>query len=168
MFSRRIATLTFGLFLFGGISLLAAPTKEESEAIKYANTLKSGKSAKDKAAALHELGRLGAISTSLTKDAVPDMINALDDKDPKVRAEAAHAIGKVDPANKKEVIDKLVKMLKDEKEETAVKHSVAEGLAAMGSDAKEAVPALKDAASKAGKKEKNYAMAIKTITGKNK
>ena len=55
-------------------------------------------------------------------------------------------IGKIDPENKTEVVEKLRKMLKDEKEAEAVKHGVADGLAAMGGEAKDALPDLRDLA----------------------
>jgi len=166
MAMRRILSLTMGLFLMGGITLLAAPTKEEADAEKYTKMLKSSKDAKDRALAVKELGRLGRIATSLAKPAVPDIIKALDDSDAKVRAEAAHAIGMIDPEKKKEVVEKLIKILKDDKEET-VKRSAAMGLGAMGADAKDSVSALRDAAAKAGKKDAQaYQNAIMTITGK--
>jgi HEAT repeat protein len=165
----RIGTLALGAILFSGITLLsAAPTKQEKEVEKYSKLLKTSKDPSDKVTALKELGRLGAIQVSLTKPVVPDIIKALDDKDPKVRAEAGHTIGRIDPENKKEVIEKLIKMLKNEKEELAVKHGVAEGLAAMGPDASDAVPALRDAAAKADKKDRNFQMAIQAITGRKK
>ena len=167
MFSRRIGTITLGLFLMGGISLLAAPTKEEKEVDKYSKMLKSGKE-KDKVTALKELGRLGAIQVNLTKPLVPEIVAALDDKDEKVRAQAALTIGVIDPEKRDEVVEKLIKMLKDEKEVETVKHAVADGLASMGSGAKEAVPALNDLASKAGKKDRVYKMAVQTINGKRK
>src|SRR5262245_10115799 len=134
MSSRRLASLSLGLVLMGGITLLAAPTKEEEEVAKYAKTLKSSSKASEKISALKELGRLGQRSVSLTKPVVPDILKALEDKDAKVRAEAAHTIGKVDPENKKDVIDRLIKILKDDKEES-VKQGAAMGLAAMGPDA---------------------------------
>src|SRR5438128_187054 len=129
MSSRRIASLTCGLFLLGGITLLAAPTKEEADAAKFAAQLKSSSKPADKVMALKELGRLGAISTGLTKDAVPDIIKALDDKDAKVRTQAAHTIGLIDPPNKSEIVAKLTKMLKEEKDEP-VREGVAQGLGA--------------------------------------
>lgn len=165
MSTRRLATLTLGLFLLSGMTLLAAPTKEEKDVEKYSKLLKSAKDPKDKVTALKELGRLGQIQVSLTKPVVPDIIKALDDKDDKVRAEAALTIGKVDPEEKKDVVEKLTKILKDEKETEVVKHGAAEGLSAMGPDAKEAVPVLRELAGKAKKGDRIYQMAIQTING---
>lgn len=166
MSSRRIISLSLGLLLGCGITLLAAPTKEEQEVAKYAGTLKSG-SAKDKINALKELGKLGSISASLTKPVTSDIMKALDDKDAKVRAEAAHTIGKIDVENKKEVVDKLTKMLTDEKDD-AVKHGAAMGLGAIGPDASSAVGALRDAQAKAAKGDQTYQLALQSITGKKK
>jgi hypothetical protein len=74
----------------------------------------------------------------------------------------------VDPENRSEVVSKLTKMLKEEKEE-AVRQGVAMGVGAMGSDAKDAVGALREAQAKAGKKDaRTYQMAIQSITGKKK
>lgn len=168
MTSKRIASLTLGLFLLGSITLLAAPTREEADAAKYAAQLKSTSKTGDKVTALKELGRLGQISTTLAKNSIPDIMKSLDDKDAKVRAQAAHTIGLVDPENKSEVISKLTKMLKEEKDEP-VKEGAAMGLGAMGSDAKDAIGALREAQAKAGKKgSRAYQNAIMAITGKKK
>ncbi len=168
MSSKRIASLTLGFFLLGGITLLAAPTRQEADAAKYSAMLKSTSKAGDKVSALTELGRLGQVSASLTKNAVPDIMKALDDKDAKVRAQAAHTIGLVDPENKSEVVSKLTKMLKEEKDEP-VKEGAAMGLGAMGADAKDAVGALREAQAKAGKKgSRAFQNAIMAITGKKK
>ncbi|MCE9533137.1 MAG: HEAT repeat domain-containing protein [Planctomycetes bacterium] len=166
MSSRRLHTITLGIFLLGGITLVAAPTRDEVEAEKCIKMLKTSKDAKDKIFALKELGRLGAISTSLAKPAVEDIIKALDDKDPKVKAAAAHAIGKIDPTNKKQVVDKLIQILKEEKDES-VKQGAALGLGAMGPDAKDAVPAIREAMAKAPKNDaRQYQAALMAITGR--
>jgi len=168
MSNHRIATIACSFVLLGGITLLAAPTREEQDAIKYADTLKSSTNTKERVTALKELARLGRINVGLTKPAVPEIIKALEDKDPKVRAEAAHTIGAVDPVDKAVVVGKLVKMLKEEKDE-AVREGVAMGLGAMGSSAKDGLGALRDAAKNAGKKDaKTYQAAIMSITGKTK
>lgn len=65
-------------------------------------------------------------------------------------------------------MDKLIKILKEEKVDS-VKLSAAQGLAAMGSEAKAALPALKEAVAAAGKKEaRPYRDAIQTINGTQK
>jgi hypothetical protein len=166
MFSRFVWSVVLGLFLTSGLTLLAAPTKEERDAEKYSKMLKNAKDGKEKISALKELGRLGQIQVSLTKDAVPYIMKVLDDKDDKVRAEAAHTLGKIDVEQKKELVMKFTKMLKDEKETDVVKHGIADGLAAMGSDAMEAVPALRELEAKAKKGDRTYRTAIQAITKK--
>jgi HEAT repeat protein len=172
MSTRLLCLSTLGFFLLGSMSLLAAPTKEEKDVDKYSKMLKTGKKPEEKVNALKELCRLGTIQVSLTKAVVPEIIKALDDKDEKVRAEAATTIGHIEPENKKEVIEKLRKMLKDEKEPEVVKHGIAEGLSAMASDAKDALPELRELNEKAMAKKKNgdrtYQMAIQAISGRKK
>lgn len=169
MSTRRLCSLVLGLFLFGTMTLLtAAPTKEEKEVEKHTQTLKSGKNAKEKVEALKELGRLGAIQVSLTTPAVPEIMKALDDKEATVRAAAAYTIGKIDPEDKKAVVEKLTKMLKEDKSETA-KEGAANGLGAIGPEARSAAPALREAMAKAGKKGgQAYQRALLSITGKKK
>jgi HEAT repeat protein len=166
MFKHRIPTLVLGFVLFGAITLLAAPTKEQEEVVKYAKQLKAAKDAKAKIAALKELGRLGAIQVSLTKPVVPEIVKLLDDKEATVRGEAAHTLGKIEPDNKDEIVEKLAKMLKEEKDEP-VRMNIAQGLADMGKDAKAAIPALREVMDKADKKQKKvYKEAINAINGK--
>ena len=164
--NSRLMTFTMALFLCGGITWLSAATKEETDAAKYTALLKKSSNPKEKLTALKELGHLGQISSGLAKPAIPEIMTALDDKDAKVRAEAAHTIGMIDAENKAEIVIKLVKMLNDEKDET-VRRGVAMGLGAMGSDAKDAVSALREARTKADKKDaRTYQMALQQITGK--
>ncbi len=169
MFSRILALLIVGSFsLFLVRPANAAPTKEEVEVSKYSNMLKVAKTPKDRITALKELGRLGAIQVSLVRPLMPEIVKCLDNSDAKVRAEAAITVGKCDPDKKEEIVKKLVKMLKDDKEEV-VKHGAAEGLAAMGPDSKEAVPALREEMKKAGKKGgRVYQNALMSITGRKK
>jgi HEAT repeat protein len=166
---RRRWPIALGALLFGSIALLtAAPTKEEREVEKYTKQLRTGKDAKEKAAALKELGRLGAIQTSLTKPVVPDILKALDDKDAGVRGEAAHTLGRIDPENKKPVVEKLIKMIKEDKDEAA-RRGAAAGLGAMGPDARDAAETLREAMAKAGKKDAApYQAALLSITGRKK
>ena len=168
MTSHRFCFVLVGLFLAGSFATVAAASREE-EAEKYKKTLRSSESdAKDLATAVKELGKLGAIASKYTKDIIPDLMKMLDHKDPRVRGEAAHAIGMVDPDEKEPVVDKLIKILKEEKVDS-VKLSAAQGLAAMGSEAKAALPALKEAVAAAGKKEaRPYRDAIQTINGTQK
>ncbi len=166
MSMHRILSLALGVILFGGITILAAPTKEQEEVAKNIKKLKTSKDAKGKVEALKELGRLGAIQVLLTRPIVPEIVRMLDDKDGSVRGEAAHTLGKIEPEDKEKIVEKMAKMVKEEKEE-AVRMNVIQGLAAMGSDAKAAIPAIKEMMDKADKKQKKmYKTAINTINGK--
>ena len=93
---------------------------------------------------------------------------ALKDKDVRVRGAAALALGQIDPEDKKAVVEDLIKLLKEDKDET-VREGAASGLGALGSAAREAIPALRDARDKAtGKRDRIYTMAIQAIGGKKK
>ena len=70
------------------------------------------------------------------------MYKAVEDKDAGVRAAAAEALGKADEPYEK-VGDILVKLIKDDKEES-VKIAAIKGLTVMGSSAKEALPTIRD------------------------
>ena len=116
--------------------------EKEDEAKKYTEQLRKGKDAKSKITALHELGNLAQIKTSLVADALPDVYKAVEDKDAGVRAAAAEALGKADePYNKAGEI--LVKLIKEDKDE-AVKISAIRGLTVMGQNAKDALPTIRD------------------------
>lgn len=168
MTSHRFCFVLVGLFLAGSFATVAAASREE-EAEKYKKTLRSSSAdVKELATAIKELGKLGAIASKYTKDIIPDLMKLLDHKDASVRGEAAHAIGMVDPDEKEPVVDKLISILKDDKVDS-VKLSAAQGLAAMGSEAKAALPALKEVMAAAGKKEaRPYRDAIQTISGTQK
>jgi HEAT repeat protein len=165
----RVLMLAVLAVSIGSFTLMGAPTDEEKKAEKYTKVLKTSKDAKEKVTALKELGTLGVISSALVKDARPEIVKALDDKDATVRGEAAHTAGRLaEDEKKKELVEKLTKMIKDEKDEQ-VRFNIALGLGAMGPEAKSAVPAIKDAAAKADKKgAKMYQTVISGITGKGK
>lgn len=165
MIYARILLAGVGILFAWAITVSAAPTKEEEDVAKYAKILKTSTNVKDRVTALKELGRLGAIQVDLTKSVIPEIVKALDDKDPKVRGEAAHTLGRCDPEDKKPIVEKMTKMLKEEKDET-VKVSVTQGLAAMGKASSSALPTLREIAKAADKKSaKFYKEAISTISG---
>ena len=161
-------TLTAAL----GLALLASAARTEAapsdEAAKYHKQLQTSKDAKVRINALQELGRLGQLQAKLAAPAIPDIMKALKDGDPKVRSAAAITLGKIDPENKKEAVDALIGVLKNDKA-LAVREAAAQGLGQMGPDAREAVPALREAAKSAGKKDSRiFQMAIREIQGKKK
>jgi len=167
--SRPFAKALAAVMLFNGmllvcvcVDLLAADRAEEAR--KYADDLRKGKTAKVKVTALKELGNLAAIQKSLAADALPDIYKSLEDKDAGIRAAAAHCLGQCDEPVEK-AVPALLKMLKNEKEEDAVRIGAARGLASMGPGAKSALPTLNmivkaDKKSKLGKEANNARKAI--------
>jgi HEAT repeat protein len=170
MAATRFAKSLAAVALFNGALYLSLPSEAlagpEKDAIRYTAELKTGKDAKTKINALHELGKLAAIMKSYVTDALPDIYKGLDDKDAGVRAAAAEALGACDePADK--AVPALTKLLKDDKEDS-VKIGAAKGLMSMGSNAKAAVPALREYAADKKSKVGNAAQAaLKAITRKN-
>jgi HEAT repeat protein len=163
---KRSFALVAGMALLGAV--VHAETREEQIA-KYQKTLQTSKNTQARVDAIHEIAKLGQLSAKLARPAVPDLMKVLNDKEAKVRAAAAHAIGQVDPEDKKEVVDALIKLVKEDKED-AVREGAAQGLGALGPDAKEAVPALREAAKKTTAKgaARVYQVAINDIIGKKK
>lgn len=149
----------------------AVAGEKDEEAKRYTEQLRKGKDAKSKVTALQELGRLAQIKKSLIKDALPDVYKAVEDKDAGVRAAAAEALGKADEPYEK-AGDILVKLLKDDKEDT-VKIGAMRGLSAMREAAKGALPTIRgivkdtagDKKSKLGAAAKD---ALKAIGGTGK
>ena len=97
--------------------------------------------------------RLAQIKKSLIAEALPDVYKATEDKNARVRAAAAEALGKADePYDKAGTI--LVKMLKEDQDE-AVKIGALHGLTAMGTSAKDAAPAVRSVAKANAKNKKS-------------
>ena len=171
---RRFMRICFAFTLLNGVLYLALTDEliaadREKEAKKFTAALKSAKDPKTKIDALNELGKLSQLQKSLVGDAIPEIYKALDDKDAGVRAAAAYCLGLCDePAETS--IPALVKILKDDKEESA-KIGAAKGLAAMGPAAKIAMKDLQavgDAADKKGKLSRSVRDAMKAIRVSNK
>ncbi len=140
---RWYRALVFGIvcLLGGAVALEAQSPKEEANG--YIKDLRESKDAKVRAKALDELGRLGSLRASLTKEAIPDMMAALKDKDSEVRRAAAGAIGKVDPPDAKAVFDALMTIIKNDKEEAKVRTAAMRSLVGLGDTARSAVGTLK-------------------------
>lgn len=124
----RLLPLLVTLGLVAPTSLPAAPRVEDAK--KYAADLKS-KDAKVRVTALKELGKLGSVQRKLTAPYVTDILSALGDSDPKVRAEAARTLGLIDPPDHKAAITRIADLLKDEKSQDA-RQGQAMGLGALG------------------------------------
>jgi HEAT repeat protein len=126
-----------------GAAPVAAASKEE-EAKKYLTELQTSKDPKVKAAAAEELGKLGQIKASYARPAIPYLIEALKDKNDALRAKAAKALGQVDP-EPGDAVKPLVDLVRNDGN-VQVRTAAVLGLASMGSNAKEAVPALREVA----------------------
>jgi HEAT repeat protein len=146
------ALLAAGLLALAVTSDGAFAADKAKEAEKYAQDLKTGKDAKTKVAALNELGKLGQLMSSFAKPAVPDMIEALKDKETTVRAAAAKNLGLVDP-DPKTAVPALVDLMKNDKEES-VRMAAIQGLGAMGPSAKPANKDINDLVKSEGKDSK--------------
>ena len=171
-FISRFAVLAFAAVAFGPGATASAFESKKEEADKYQKVLKSSKDAKERAKAFEKLGELAQVQIELARPAIPEFVEALKDKDATVRAAAAHAIGKIDVEERKDFIKTLIDMMKNDKSDK-VKEAAARGLGEMGPDAKEAIPAIKEAGKAAqeaagSKKEPEaYRNAMQKINKKN-
>ncbi len=144
--NRRIkwistAALSLGMFAILAVDGVEAASKA-AEAKKAIADLAAAKEPSAKAAALEQIGKIAQVQKSLATPAMSDIRKAMTDASPVVRKAAATAYGRCDP-DPKEGVPLLVKMLKDEKNEE-VKIGIAQGLAAMGPGAKDAMPAIRE------------------------
>lgn len=161
-----VAVLLCGSFAF-------AESREE-EAKKYAGQLKS-KDAKVRLQAVIELGKLGQIQRKLAAPYVPDLIGRLKDSEPRVRAEAAKAVARVDVEDKAAAVKEIAALLKDEKSMPA-REGQATALGEIGATAEEestkqaALAALREARKKTDDKreQKIIQAALVLIVGKKK
>jgi HEAT repeat protein len=164
---RRLASVLLALGFAGLIAapdLLAGPKDEEAK--RLTELIKTSKDAKTRATAIEEIGKLAQINTKLGAPAVPEIRKALKDKDAGVRKAAALAFGRCDRSDEGSVAA-LLDVLKSDKDD-GVKTNAALGLAAMGPKAKDALPALREAAKNAGDNKKNeriYKDAARSVAG---
>ena len=121
---------------------LAAAGPGQKEADRAVADLRTSKDPKVRAAALKEIGRLGQVRKALVEAALGDVEKCLTDKEAEVRAEAARCYGMTDP-DPKPAVPALLKMAQDEKEELKVRVAAVEGLGAIGTGAKDALPELR-------------------------
>src|SRR5262245_19798685 len=138
------------------------------ETRSHLETFQTRKESKGRGEAVKEITELGQLSANFSKQAVPGLRKALKDKDVRVRAAAATAVGQIDPQDKKEVVDDLINLLKEDKDES-VREGAASGLGALGPAAEDALPALREARDKAtGKRDRVYTAAMQAIGGRKK
>jgi HEAT repeat protein len=165
---RIIALGIASLVLFAA---LARSADKEAEVAKYVKDLKSA-SAKTRATAAQEIGKIGEVKASYAKPALQPLIDVLTDKDAAVRQAAATALAQIDEP--KEVVPALEKLLKEDKEQR-VRAAAALGLGLMGEASKEALPTLRKVGQEARGKGKDAQplaqacnRAIQQITGRTK
>jgi HEAT repeat protein len=138
---KLIALAACGLLL----ATATARADRAEDAARFTEQLKKGKDAKSKIAAIEEIGKLAQVNKKYGKDALPYIMEACKDRDSKLRASAAEALGKSYSGDEDDkVVELLTGMLKKEKEDDAVKMAAARGLAAMGPRAKEALPTMRE------------------------
>ncbi len=162
--------IAFGMIaVFLGTVSLAFAGKED-EAKEATRILKTSKDTAAKIQAAIDIGKLGLIKKSFATEAIPYLMTACKDKEAKLRSAAAEALGKVDPPEDSKAVELLTDMVKNDKS-PEVQVSAARGLAAMGPSAKEALPTLREIASKEDKKSKlsrEVKMAAQAIVGYKK
>jgi len=147
--SRFVTPSLVALFLAAGYGSeqLAAQQVNKADLPKFIEALKSD-DAKKRVEGLNGIAAIGKLKASLVADqAKPIMEMVKKDKDAKVRAAAAIAIGSIDPEGDM-VVDLLIEVLKEDADKD-VRTGAAQGLGQLGPRAKKALPALKEAAAKA-------------------
>ena len=156
----------FGLcLLFGGFSLVLAggigvPKKEDVP--KYMKQLSSTNAA-DRAKAAEMLGKRGGINSKDVEDAVEPLKTMLvKDKDAKVRAASARALGDI-RADSEGTVPVLIDRIKSDSEVKDVKMAVVVALGQYGSDAKDALPKLREMLAKFDTKAAKKGMDAQTI-----
>ena len=173
---KFVQVLGLGVFL-GSISLVLAggigiPKKEDVP--KYLKKLQTSSSGADRAKAAEMLGKRGGINANDVEDAIEPLKTALKkDKDAKVRAAAARALGNIHP-DAEGTVPLLIDRLKND-EVMDVKMATVVALGLFGGEAKDALPQLREMAAKfdtkAAKKSNDaqtIQAAIKAISGAKK
>lgn len=135
----RAMTAALGVLLLAPLTVQAETKAEQAK--RYLADLKSP-DVKVRETAMVELGKLGQIKASYARPAIPYLVEGLKDKDARIRSAAALALGQVDP-EADQAVGPLLDLVKNKKEEVAVRRAAILGLAALGEKAKEAVPALR-------------------------
>ena len=173
---RSVQILGLGILLVGVSFLYAGgigiPKKEDMP--KYLKQLQTSTVAADRAKAAEMLGKRGGINSDDVADAVEPLRKAMDkDKDAKVRAAAARALGNILP-EAEGTVPLLIDRLKND-EVNDVKMATVVALGQYGADAKDALPKLKEMlakfdtkAAKKGTEAQTIKTAIDRISGAKK
>lgn len=142
---NRILALSVACLLLG--TAFAPAESKKEEIAKDLKTLK-GKDEKAKISAIKEIADIGKLKAAYAADAVVPLTEILQkDESGKLRAEAAAALGAIDPEEYKPVVDALTEALKDK--DDAVWKASATALGSLGAaKAKDSLPALKELSDK--------------------
>src|SRR4051812_40416744 len=138
---------------------LAGGTVRSEDIPKYIKMLKTSVSSADRTKAAEMIGKRGLVNAKDVKDAVDPLKNALtNDKDAAVRRAAAQALGNIHP-NAEETVPFFIDTLKAEKV-MDVKLGLALALGAYGSEAKPALPTLRELAGSINNKKSAEAQTV--------
>jgi HEAT repeat protein len=121
-----------------------APPPRREDVPKLLASLKKSPSAKERAFAADQIGRLGQIQASAVKDCIEPLLLALKkDTDSDVRRASAEALGKIAPDPEMyETIPALTEALKDKSLDVGL--AAVTALGRYGADARPALPALRE------------------------
>lgn len=138
----RISGIVSALYLLVLIFLFNCSIAKDSPRANDSSSVANGNSDLHRTASYKVLDPatiLTNIDLDKGKEAVPELIKALEDEDPEVRSAAAVALGQIGP-DAKTAVPNLIWALSDR--ETEVRMYAALGLRGIGPDAKDAVPEL--------------------------
>ena len=157
VFGLVLFFLAINLVLAGG---LGVPKKEDVP--KYLKQLQTSTSAPERAKAAEMLGKRGSINVADVDDAIDPLKKALEkDKDAKVRAASARALGDIRP-DPEATVPLLIDRLKNDTV-MDVKMATVVALGQYGADAKEAIPPLRDLLKKFDAKKSKEGQTIQAV-----
>lgn len=107
----------------------------------YIKAVQSDKDAKVRITSAVELAKIAQLNADQGKAAVPALVEALKDEEPEVRKAALAALGFAKPAPE-QVVPGLITIVKNGREDKAVRLSAIGTLGALGPNAREALPFL--------------------------
>lgn len=134
-----------------GVLLVLSPVwgqgSKKEEIAKHIKNLKD-KDEKARLTACKGVAEIGRLKASYAKDAVEPLTEMVrKDSSAGVRAEAAKALGAIDPEEYKDAVEALAAAVKEDKSDD-VHRAAIEGLGMLGPKAKDALPVLQEQADK--------------------